>query len=335
MFEGNDYHAAVGLLLPHTNIILQGKALLEDVPVFWDRRIRGGREFRPRLNFPSCPDSRNFPGLLVLLPFFLSLLLAINLGALVISRFLFPLSETVKAPEVPDLQAGPSGPVEIPVSFTGLSGDFLRSPESYDDVVLDSYRNPETREWTVGFFELICGSPGIARAILEESERHSISPSLAFALSWEESRFNPRAENRKNRDGSIDRGLFQLNNRSFPKLTEAEFFNPQINAWYGMNHLRFCLDAGDSELSAVAMYNAGTTRVRSNGTPYQTLNYAARVFSTRRNIDSVFLEEWTRRQEILWKLQETEDKPPAALRENAAPRKFWNILPALLPPISR
>jgi hypothetical protein len=229
---------------------------------------------------------------LFLLPFFLAVLTAINIGAFTASRFLLvPRSETV--PGVSEIPESPV-PEEIPVPFEGLSSALFKEPEIQNDFVMDSYRDPETREWVIGFFEKICGSPKVAQAILEGAERYSISPSLAFALSWEESRFDSRAVNRKNRDASIDRGLFQLNNRSFPKLGDAEFFDPWQNAFYGMAHLRVCLDIGGSEIAALAMYNAGTGRVRSGGTPRQTLDYTARILSSRRKIDKAFLEEWTR-----------------------------------------
>jgi hypothetical protein len=232
----------------------------------------------------------------VLLPFFFAVLLAMNLGAFMASRFLFSPAEGPGA-RIPEILESPeAGPAESPVLFEGLSSAFLREPEVQSDFVMDCYRNPETRAWATGFFERVCGSLKIAQAILEGAERYSISPSLAFALSWEESRFNFRAVSKKNRNDSVDRGLFQLNSMSFPKLGDAEFFDPRQNAFYGMAHLRVCLDIGGSEIAGLAMYNAGTGRVHTGGTPRQTLDYAARVLAARRKIDKTFLEEWARSQ---------------------------------------
>ncbi|MDR2747492.1 MAG: lytic transglycosylase domain-containing protein [Treponema sp.] len=234
----------------------------------------------------------------ILLPFFFAILAAMNIGAFAASRFLFPppdISGVSKdAAEILEISesAGISVPAESSVPFEGLSSALLKEPEVQNDFVMDSYRNPETRDWVISFFERICGSARVAQAILEGADRYSISPSLAFALSWEESRFNSRAVSRKNRDDSLDRGLFQLNNKSFPKLGDAEFFDTRLNASYGMAHLRFCLDTGGSEIAALAMYNAGTGRVRSGGTPRQTLDYTARVLSARRKIDKAFQDEW-------------------------------------------
>ena len=98
------------------------------------------------------------------------------------------------------------------------------------------------------------------------------------------------AVNTANRDESIDRGLFQLNSRSFPRLETQAFFNLSVNAYYGLSHLRHCLDTGGSEITALAMYNAGTNRVNNTGAPRATLDYIGRILDTRSEIDSRFLE---------------------------------------------
>jgi hypothetical protein len=156
------------------------------------------------------------------------------------------------------------------------------------DIIQELYRDVESQEWVVEFFTGLCNSPEISQVILANADAFNISPSLAFALSWEESRFNPMAVNSRNRDESIDRGLFQLNNRSFPRLEEQTFFDPKINAWYGMGHLRHCLDTGGTEIAALAMYNAGPVRVKSAGTPKTTLDYIHRIMENRGKIENRF-----------------------------------------------
>jgi hypothetical protein len=165
---------------------------------------------------------------------------------------------------------------------------FFSSSAKNPDPVLEYYRNPEFKEWVIDFFTNICSNREIAQVILINTDRFDVSPALAFALSWEESRFNPRAINRSNRDGSIDRGLFQLNNRSFPNLEIPAFYEIETNVRYGIGHLRHCLDSGGTEVSALAMYNAGTGRVRSTGAPHVTLNYISRILENRRKIESYF-----------------------------------------------
>jgi hypothetical protein len=165
---------------------------------------------------------------------------------------------------------------------------FLTVREQAEDPVLEYYRNPDYQEWVIDFFTGICSSREIAKAVLQNADEFNISPALAFALSWEESRFNPRAVNRHNRDGSIDRGLFQLNNRSFPHLELNTFFDININTRYGISHLRHCLNVGGTEVSALAMYNAGTGRVNTSGAPRVTLNYIDRILENRSKIETRF-----------------------------------------------
>jgi soluble lytic murein transglycosylase-like protein len=86
----------------------------------------------------------------------------------------------------------------------------------------------------------------------------------------------------------VDRGLFQLNSDSFPNLAEPDFFDPLVNAHYGLAHLRWCIDAGGSEIAGLAMYNAGTGRVRSGATPKVTLDYVSRILENRWKIEELF-----------------------------------------------
>ena len=167
---------------------------------------------------------------------------------------------------------------------------FAQARQRSSDHILELYRQGETRGYVIDFFAEICPSQEITEAILSHADTFDISPSLAVALGWEESRLDPFAVNNKNRDGSIDRGLFQLNNRSFPRLEIQDFFKPELNAYYGMGHLRHCLDVGGTEIAALAMYNAGTGRVRNTGTPKTTLDYISRILENRREIESHFLE---------------------------------------------
>jgi hypothetical protein len=269
---------------------LEGTFLFnEDVP--WLRRYLSLAPASPDPVSPSCEPEPPAEALSIskmrprlLLPFFCAMLVAVNLGALALARLFFaPL------PELPEpVLVAP----ESPAPFEDLSPAFLWEPEIIDDVVMDTYLDTTSREWVTDFFARICGSWYVADVILKEAVQLSIPPSLAFALSWEESRYDFSAVNPSNRDGSVDRGLFQLNNNSFPKLSEGEFFDPQVNARYGMSHLRMCLDTAGSEVAALAMYNAGSGRVISGGTPRQTLDYVDRVLATRRKIDRVFREEW-------------------------------------------
>lgn len=157
------------------------------------------------------------------------------------------------------------------------------------DPILALYRDPIAKEDVIAFFSAVMHSEETARVILKRAEEYDVSPSLAAALSWEESRYDPKAYN-KNK-GSIDRGLFQLNSKSFPNLSYDDFYNPDVNARYGIAHLRWCLDLAGTDVSGLAMYNAGTTRVRSDATPKSTLDYIARVLEFKEGLDALFSRE--------------------------------------------
>jgi hypothetical protein len=196
---------------------------------------------------------------------------------------------------------------EVPRNMTQTALPFLEVPipafshyeEEQEDAILAAYRDEVQKQWVTTFFARVVKPadlfPGattmeMAAAILSNASAFNISPSLAFALCWAESRFNPLAVNRTNDDGSIDRGLFQLNNRSFPQLNDVDFFTPSINAYYGMTHLRWCLDTGGSVVAGLAMYNAGTGRVKAEGAPKRTLDYVSYILGFQRKIEDAFAD---------------------------------------------
>ncbi len=156
-----------------------------------------------------------------------------------------------------------------------------------EDEGLKFYRNPEFKESVVWFYTQITGNAVVADAILTHAEKNDIPLSLAFALAFSESSYNVNAVN-KNSNTTIDRGLFQLNNNSFPDLKESDFFDPYVSAKYGLSHLRFCLDYAGNEVAALAMYNAGTNRVRKGETPQVTLNYVSKIINYKNGVDELF-----------------------------------------------
>lgn len=158
------------------------------------------------------------------------------------------------------------------------------------DLGLSLYRNLESQSALIEFYTKITKNKDVTFAIVENADKYNIPLSLAFALAYTESSYKVTAVN-KNRNTSIDRGLFQLNNNSFPKLTESEFFDPYTSAYYGLAHLSFCLDTAGNEVAALAMYNAGTNRVRTGGTPQMTLNYVDKIFSYKEGLDALLYSE--------------------------------------------
>jgi len=221
----------------------------------------------------------------VLMPLFAGVLVSLLLCALIavnISFFTVPeIITTVPIEKIAEIIIEEEEPKETRVFF-------FSSVEKISDPILEYYRNHEYSEWVVGFFKDICPDHEIAQVILNYADEFDVPAALAFALGWEESNFNHLAVNWSNPNGSVDRGLFQLNSRSFPNLEAREFFDVDTNARHGISHLRYCLDTGGSEISALAMYNAGAGRVSNTGAPKVTLDYISRILGTRSRIESLF-----------------------------------------------
>ncbi len=181
------------------------------------------------------------------------------------------------------------------------------SADESPDLILEAYRSSMFHDKVIAFFGVIVHSNELAEVILKEASQYNVSPSLAFALSWEESRFNQKAIN-KNWNNTIDRGLFQLNSGSFPQLKEADFFDPGTNTHHAMAHLRWCLDYAESEVAGLAMYNAGLNRVKTGGTPKKTLDYVSRILRSSKNMEELFLEELST-WETIAEAEKEESKP--------------------------
>jgi soluble lytic murein transglycosylase-like protein len=156
-----------------------------------------------------------------------------------------------------------------------------------DDLGLYIYRNPLTKDHIISYFDQLTGSPKITDIILRNADKNDIPVSLAFSLAFVES------------STSIDRGLFQLNSKSFPDLTETDFFDPEINARYGLSYLKKCIDRGGNEIVGLAMYNAGSGRVTGNGTPKMTLDYISKIIDYREEIDAFIIDSMVQERSIV------------------------------------
>jgi len=162
--------------------------------------------------------------------------------------------------------------------------DLSHSQRSYN--VDEVYTDPKYQGLVQDFFTQQTGSAKVSKYILRESERHQLPVSLTFALAWVESRFDPRAVNYNKY--SIDRGVFQLNDRSFPNLRESQFFDPEENIVHGIAYLKYCLEQGENYVTALAMYNAGPRRVNEQGAPRMTLEHINKILNYREKLQQEF-----------------------------------------------
>lgn len=173
-----------------------------------------------------------------------------------------------------------------------LEGPIARFPvrqQARQDPTLDLYRNKQSRPAVVSFYSRLTGSEHIARTILDAADREGVPPSLAFSVAWVESSFRARTVSYNTK--SVDRGLFQLNSKTFTHLEEQEFFDPKVNASHGLRYLDYCLSYGNDEIVALALYNAGLPRIQNGKVPRSTYGYIDKVLSYKADVDARFGRE--------------------------------------------
>ena len=107
------------------------------------------------------------------------------------------------------------------------------------------------------------------------SKKHGLDPRLVYALIEQESRFNACAVSPKGAQG-----LMQIMPDTQKLLGLSEPFNPERNIAAGTQYLRAMLDKFQTEVMALAAYNAGPGAVAKHGgvPPYdETKDYVLKV----------------------------------------------------------
>ncbi len=107
------------------------------------------------------------------------------------------------------------------------------------------------------------------------SKKHGLDPRLVYALIEQESRFNACAVSPKGAQG-----LMQIMPDTQKLLGLTEPFNPERNIAAGTQYLRAMLDKFQTEVMALAAYNAGPGAVAKHGgvPPYdETKDYVLKV----------------------------------------------------------
>jgi soluble lytic murein transglycosylase-like protein len=162
--------------------------------------------------------------------------------------------------------------------------DYLKEPIPS----LAMFNSPKVRDLVIDFFVDLTRNEEIALTTLYYADYFQISPILAFSLAYHESRFNPMAVNRN--ATSIDRGVFQLNNLSFPRLNEQDFFDIRVNIRHGMMHLNWCLSVTETVEQALGVYNAGLSRIMRGEYPAITQIYIRRIMNFQETLERELIE---------------------------------------------
>lgn len=148
----------------------------------------------------------------------------------------------------------------------------------------------------IDFYSEIAGNRYIAQAIIDNAIANDVPVNVAFSVAWKESRFNHRAINSSNSNGSADWGLFQLND-NYTHYTRDQFFDIELNSHRGTNILGELIDRVDGNVvTALYCYNAGHHRVVVQGiVPSSTQRYAIDILEYEDMLNIRF-NEWLERK---------------------------------------
>ena len=124
--------------------------------------------------------------------------------------------------------------------------------------------------------------------ILLIAPQYDVPPYLVAAIIIVESRGNPYAINSNNANGTIDRGIMQLNSSWF---NCEDWSCPETNITAGVSHLQWLYQetkiVSPTWWAAVVAYNCGLSRFQSSrGAPQASINYANEVFRIWNHLDS-------------------------------------------------
>ena len=160
-----------------------------------------------------------------------------------------------------------------------VSSDELKNTKVKNDELFSS------EDVKLKYYTDLIENENIAKLAITYSEKEGIETSLLVALMKTESNFNPNAIN-YNYNGSVDRGLCQLNNKTFPNLSKQDFYNPETNIKVAASFLNWCLRNSDYNLvRALAYYNAGWGNVTNENVGDLTLNYIQKITTYKKTFD--------------------------------------------------
>lgn len=137
--------------------------------------------------------------------------------------------------------------------------------------------------YVLAYYTEQTGNKNVAEAILNNALEKNVPVNIAFALSFVESTFRPDAINESNSNGTVDRGLFQLNSATF-RNADFDFFDPYESAENGLDYLLGKYEMYGSWESAIVMYNAGVESNLSN----RSLTYLSRILEKESFFDEGF-----------------------------------------------
>jgi len=119
----------------------------------------------------------------------------------------------------------------------------------------------------------------------EAGDRYGINPYLLYVIAKVESKLNPSALH-KNKDGSYDIGLMQINSRWLPVLkrygiSKKDLFNPCQNVFVGAWVLSQCISKFGNTWKSIDCYNKGSKAKESSKYVWKIYNEYNKLFAKR------------------------------------------------------
>lgn len=140
---------------------------------------------------------------------------------------------------------------------------------------------PSTELVAVPFLEFV--PDAYYQTVVNISLQNQIPVYYFAKLIYVESRYNPRAINYANSNGSRDYGIAQLNSNYIDEFAlrygyqSIDPFDPYLSLEVAGKHLRTLYNHTGSWEKAIAAYNCGLTAVRKGKIPASTVRYVERI----------------------------------------------------------
>jgi len=124
--------------------------------------------------------------------------------------------------------------------------------------------------------------------ILTIAAQVGVPPNFALAIALEENpQLDPLAVN-QNENGTLDRGIMQLNSSWF----NGNWQDPEINIRAGILHIKYLMEQTPlyTFWAVAAAYNCGYSRfVSTRGPPDSTIDYAGRVMNRWKALEGRYI----------------------------------------------